>query len=41
MITCAALEGQQAQHMLENVIRFYESHWPELPLTDENIEVLI
>jgi hypothetical protein len=41
LITCAAREGQQAQKTLENVIRFFESHWPDLPLTDEKIEVLI
>jgi uncharacterized protein len=41
MATCAAREGGQAQQTLESVIRFYESHWPDLPVTDEKIEILI
>lgn len=41
MITCAASEGSQAEKTLHNVIRFYESHWPDLPLTGENIEIII
>ena len=40
MITCAAREGRSAESTLNQVIRFYESHWPDLPLTDENIEIL-
>jgi len=41
LITCAAREGASAQNTLSRVIRFYESHWPDLPLTDEKIEILI
>jgi hypothetical protein len=41
MVTCAAREGHQAQNTLESVVRFYENHFPDLPLTDEKIEILI
>lgn len=41
MIACAAVDGQGAEKVLTQVIRFYESHWPDTPLTDENIEILI
>ncbi len=38
---CASCEGQQARQILEGVLRFFESHWPDLPITEENIEILI
>jgi uncharacterized protein YlxP (DUF503 family) len=41
LITCAAREGAGAQRALSQVVQFYESHWPDLPLTDEKIEILI
>jgi hypothetical protein len=41
MVTCAAREGHQAQNTLESVVKFYENHFPDLPLTDEKIEILI
>ena len=41
MVACAAREGQHAQRTLENVIKFFESHWPDLPLADEKIEILL
>lgn len=40
LITCAAREGKLAESTLNQVIHFYESHWPDLPLTDEKIEIL-
>jgi len=40
LITCAAREGAQAEKRLSQVIRFYESHWPDFPLTNEKIEIL-
>lgn len=41
MAACAANDGRRAEKILSQVIRFYESHWPDCPLTDENIEILI
>jgi len=40
-IACAAVEGANVERLLSNVIHFYESHWPDLPLIDEKIEILI
>ena len=40
LITCAARDGSQAEIILEKVIRFCESHWPDLPLTNEHIEIM-
>ena len=40
LITCAAREGKYAEITLNQVIHFYENHWPDLPLTDESIEIL-
>ncbi len=41
MVACASNQGVQAEKTLLQVIKFYENHWPDLPLTDENIEVII
>jgi uncharacterized protein len=41
MVACTAQDGQSAEKTLLNVIRFYESHWPDCPLTNEKIEILI
>ncbi len=41
LIACAATEGRQAEKTLSAVMAFYESHWPDLPITDEHIEILI
>lgn len=40
LIACAASDGVIAEKTLEQVIAFYESHWPDLPLTDEKIEII-
>lgn len=40
LITCAARDGRQAEIILGKVIQFYESHWPDLPLTNEQIEIM-
>jgi len=40
-VACAASSGTQAEQILSRVIQFYESHWPDLPLTAENIEIRI
>ena len=40
-IACAALDRTSAEKILQNVILFYEGHWPDLPVTDEQIEVII
>jgi len=37
---CASCEGQLARQTLEGVLRFFESHWPDLPITEEHIEIL-
>jgi hypothetical protein len=41
MIACASREGKHAEATLTRVIKFYESHWPDCPLTNENIEIII
>lgn len=40
-VACAAANGTQAEGTLSRVVQFYESHWPDLPLTEEHIEILI
>lgn len=40
LIACAASPGAYAEHTLTRVIDFYESHWPDLPLTSEKIEII-
>ena len=41
LIACASNEGLHAEQTLQKVIQFYESHWPDLPLTGEKIEIII
>ncbi len=41
LIVCAANEGRQAEKTLQNVVKYVESRWPDLPITNENIEILI
>ena len=41
LVACAAVDGTQAEKRLSKVIYFYENHWPDLPLTDEKIEILV
>ena len=40
LIACAASPGAQAEQILTSVITFFESHWPDLPLTREKIEII-
>ncbi len=40
LIACAASDGIIAEKTLGQVITFYENHWPDLPLTDEKIEII-
>ena len=40
-IACASRDGRDAEKILTQVIQFTENHWPDCPLTDENIEILI
>ncbi len=40
LIACAARNGVQAENLLARVCQFYESHWPDLPLTQEKIEII-
>lgn len=41
MVTCAASDGAQAEKILNQVIRYCDNHWPDLPLTEEKIEIMI
>lgn len=41
LIACAAVNGTQAEKRLSKVIHFYENHWPDQPLTNEKIEILV
>ena len=40
LIACAASRGHNVEHTLAMVIAFYESHWPDLPLAREKIEII-
>lgn len=40
LIACAASPGFRVEQTLSNVVAFYESQWPDLPLTGENIEII-
>jgi uncharacterized protein len=40
LIACAAVRGDHVEQILASVIAFYESHWPDLPLTREKIEII-
>jgi uncharacterized protein YlxP (DUF503 family) len=40
LVACAASDGVIAEKTLGQVIAFYENHWPDLPLTDEKIEII-
>lgn len=40
LTACAASDGKHAEIILTQVLQFYESHWPDLPLTDEKIEII-
>ena len=39
-VVCAISQGGHAENALGQVVTFYESHWPDLPLTDEKIEII-
>jgi uncharacterized protein len=41
LIACAASQGNHAELILTRVIAFYESHWPDLPLIRDKIEIII
>ena len=40
LVACAARDGSQAEILLGKVTRFFESRWPDLPLTNEHIEIM-
>ena len=40
LIACAASPGFHVEQTLASVVAFYESQWPDLPLTGENIEII-
>ena len=40
LIACAASPGYHVEQTLSRVVAFYESQWPDLPLTGEKIEVI-
>ena len=40
LIACAGSQGASMK-ALSQVVAFYESHWPDMPLTDEKIEIII
>lgn len=39
LVACASGSGRQAEIVLTRVLQYLESHWPDLPLTDEQIEI--
>ncbi|MFN2144409.1 MAG: DUF503 domain-containing protein [Anaerolineales bacterium] len=41
LIACAGSQGAPVEAALTKVVAFYESHWPDLPITDEKIEIII
>jgi uncharacterized protein len=40
LVAYAASDSRQAEIVLTRVLQFYESHWPDLPLTDEKLEII-
>ncbi len=41
LIVCAANQGAHAEKTLISVLAFFESHWPDLPITQDNIEIMV
>ena len=39
LVACASGSGRQAEIVLTRVLQYLESYWPDLPLTDEQIEI--
>jgi len=39
-VACASGSGRQAEIVLTQVLQFFEARWPELPLVDEQIEII-
>ena len=40
LVACASGSGRQAEIILTRVLQYFESHWPDLPLIGEQIEIL-
>jgi len=40
LVTCASGSGRQAEIVLTRVLQYFETHWPDLQLTNEQIEIL-
>jgi uncharacterized protein YlxP (DUF503 family) len=40
LIACAGSQGTNLENTLQQVTTFYQNHWPDLPLTDEKIEII-
>ncbi len=40
LVACASGSGRQAEIVLTQVLQFFEARWPELPLMDEQIEII-
>lgn len=40
LVACASGSGRQAEIVLTQVLQFFEARWPDLPLMDEQIEII-
>ena len=40
LIALASSKGNNSQRTLEQVVSFFESHWPDLPLIQDKIEII-
>lgn len=40
LVVAAANEHKQAEKVLTRVLGYIESHWPDLPLTNEKLEII-
>jgi hypothetical protein len=40
LVACASGSGRQAEIVLTQVLHYFEAHWPDLPLVDEQIEII-
>ena len=40
LVACASGSGRQSEIVLTHVLQYFEAHWPNLPLTNEQIEII-
>jgi uncharacterized protein YlxP (DUF503 family) len=40
LVACASGSGRQAEIVLTRLLHYFETHWPDLMLTDDQLEIL-